>query len=152
MIEASAWRIRTGNVEEYLYRVQTENIDLKNGNKLKLYMEGWRNSGDGKHTKSEYYFVIWSKTFKSEEEWDKWLNSFPYPLIEYSSTSDSVKTKINQHLRTERKVRTGGKSKQKQNIKKKSGRTYICQFCCEKGHNRRTCAEYKKYWEQKSKQ
>jgi hypothetical protein len=83
-VEAAAW-CEYSNDDECQYRLQINNISKRAVRKVAKSCAGWRDSGFGWHPKTGYKILIYSKKFKTPEEWLEWAKHFPYKLIELNS-------------------------------------------------------------------
>lgn len=167
MITASAWRIKLGNITSHTYRLQTSGINQKNVKKVMKLLKDWKVVATiFSNNSKKYNDFVFQKKFKNDQQWNKWAKGVEIPLIEYSSTSDSIKTdfgakksKKNKRTKKKRKILVCGKcglpghnartcAGEKKNIKRKERQ---CSYCREFGHNKRTCREYKRFVERKRK-
>ena len=83
-VEAAAW-CEYSDDDECRYRLQINNIAKRFVRKVAKSCAGWRDSGYGWHPKTGYRMLIYSKKFKTHEEWLEWTKQFPYKLVELNS-------------------------------------------------------------------
>jgi len=83
-VEAAAW-CEYNNEEECRYRLQINNIAKRSVRKVAKSCADWSDSGYGWHPKTGYRTLIYSKNFKTREEWLEWAEQFPYKLVELNS-------------------------------------------------------------------
>ena len=140
MFNSIAWRLRTGDFDEYLYRLQVNNVSIKSEKKLHNIMLNWRVSAEAwsNSNKKDYVFA---REFKSEQDWIEWAQDYPYELKEISAISDRVKPiKLGKAFKKKRGRPVGTVKKKKvEKKKKRKKRVVYCIKCGEEGHMRKTC-------------
>lgn len=135
---SAAWRLRDGQLDCCLYRVQVEKVHHKTEIALFKFMKDWTKSADNWNpddTKS----YIFQKCFKSEKEFQKWFDSYPWALEEISSTSDAIKQRnklAKQSLKSKKTAPKNGKKTQKTH---KTKQVRKCTKCGKPGHYAKTC-------------
>lgn len=93
-MEATAWK------EQYCtsghrYRLQVNNVsDGRSVRKLLRAVSDWQESGTGWNPVSKSEVFLFSKEFKTEQEWLKWAKHFPYKLVELNRKGNPKRTKL----------------------------------------------------------
>lgn len=83
-MEATAWCEINDN-DGCQYRLQVNNIDGRAVRKIEKSCADWKFFGVGWHPKTGYRMLLYSRKFKTREEWIKWAKQFPYKLVELNS-------------------------------------------------------------------
>ena len=92
-VEATAW-CELENDEGCRYKLQINNINGRAVRRVEKSCSEWRCSGNGWHPKTGYRTLIYSKNFKTQEEWIKWAKQFPYKLVELNSRGNPKRIKL----------------------------------------------------------
>lgn len=132
MLKAEAWRLRVGEVNTFVYRLQINDITLRQEKSMRRAMYGWKQVVEGFDPQSDKVFFGFDREFKSEEDFHEWGKYFPFQLSEISSTSNRIKP-----------VKLGLQIPKKKKTKKRKAKCR-CGHCHRKGHNERTCPKKKK--------
>jgi len=93
-MEATAWKEQYCGPNEYLYRLQINNVCGRSEKKIQKIVEDWSTSGRGYNPGNQTRMLLFSKVFESEQEWLKWAKQFPYKLIELNSKGNPKRTKL----------------------------------------------------------
>ena len=92
-MEAAAWRDpRPG--DEFLYRLQINNVALRLVKRVEEACADWRYAGHGWTVNSNCKILIFAKRFKTQKEWLEWAKQFPYKLVELNSKGNPKPTKL----------------------------------------------------------
>lgn len=83
MIYAVAWRLRTGNKNEFTYRLQVEKIKgIRARKKTLKALQDWHKIAEGYNQKRKEEILIFTRRFDTMKEWIKWAKTFPFKLQE----------------------------------------------------------------------
>jgi hypothetical protein len=128
-MDSITWRLRTGDTEEYIYRLQCKDVAVKSETRLFEIMKDWLLAGEAWPTKDNSKEYIFQKQFKSEEEFSKWIKTeFPWNVKLLPSTSETVK-----------KIKKVSKVKKAKRGRPKKRKPTQCKKCGGIGHNVRSC-------------
>jgi hypothetical protein len=82
-MEATAWRVQTGDKEEFNYRLQVEGIrGTRAKNRVLKCVKDWNSAGEGFSNRKKELVLIFSRTFETPKAWMSWAKAFPYSLVE----------------------------------------------------------------------
>ncbi len=100
-ISIKAWVI--DKINNYNYRVQINNIKLKDKKIINFIFKDWKQSGLGWNNISNEEIIMLNKQFPSEEEWLNWAKKCPLKIVEIKIRNG--KEKYIQHSCKTRKKR-----------------------------------------------
>jgi len=83
-VEAAVW-CEVDDEYGCQYKLQINNIDRRAVRKVEKSCADWNFTGTGWHPKTGYRMLLYSKKFKTREEWLEWAKHFPYKLVELNS-------------------------------------------------------------------
>lgn len=117
-VECVAWRLRAGDNDEHVYRLQTSNVDGRSADALVNLMKAgeWTVAGEISQASGSCDYIF-AKTFSNEQSWLDWAKTCPYTIKELTSTGDNYKRIIN---KTNESKTTTTKKKRKISTKKSS--------------------------------
>ena len=82
-MEATVWRVQTGDKKEFNYRLQIEGIKgVRAKNRVLKCVEDWSFAGEGFTKNKKEFVMIFSRTFDTPKDWLTWARAFPYNLVE----------------------------------------------------------------------
>jgi hypothetical protein len=84
-MKAVAWR---ETPLDLCYRIQIGSFKSKA--ELRNIFHDWKEVGMGWNTKQNDRIMIYSRDFKTEEEWTTWANKFPVPFVEKKRWGDKT--------------------------------------------------------------